>query len=935
MKKHTKNGFFLSETMVVIAVVAVVLLGVFKIFSSVYSKYKESENYNTTNATNAVVSIKKYYQSVGFDYATLLGSNYYVELTNSDTFDSEYYDNLKQLLKIDNVYLIDMAQLFSGENINVFDTSFRKYLKTLQNSGSTVILASISNDSEYGSVTVVSGETPTLVGNIDDEFIYAVPVNGTYEDPGYINWTGDAPTTEWETELDTSTPGTYYLRYSFDGYLLRRKVIVYQQNYAYTGSYQTFSVPSSGYYKIELWGASGGAGRNGNADTINELTRGYGGYTSGIIYLEAASQLYLYLGEEGEDQTGTTAYSYGVGGYNGGGDGGYENTTETYPENGAGGGGATDVRLVSGNWDNSTSLASRIMVAGAAGGGGSGDNVLTYAGDGGYLVGESVSTYTIGGGQDSGYQLGVGKTGYISSSNYGAYGGGGSGYYGGTWTSSNTSTTVPIGGGGGSSFISGFAGVNAITSSSSTTPTNNILHYSGKYFIDGEVEGGVNEGNGSAKITYISNTVPEKTNTDLNGVRYIKDCINGSTSSTTDIWLEIQAIYNATNVAYGKTVTGTVAQNSSYPYSRITDGNINYSVYARPDTYGLQCVTVDLGQTYDLDEIAVWHYWIDGRRFYENTTYVSSDNSTWIKAISNNDPETSNGKRVNAWDEPLTRNNTGLEDVQFVRDCVDGSSVNTGNHWVELQAIKDGTNLASGITATGTTAITNVSYITDNAAVTANYASETAGAKCVTIDLGQQYDLDEVRVWHYFSDSRTYYGNLTYTSTNGTIWNPIIATEASETTSGKVVTAWNGTLTMKTTNLNNARYVKDCMNGSSANTGNHWVELKAIKDGVNLALGLTATGTSSISNVAYITDGSITTSNYSQTSTTGSLQCITIDLGQTYDLDEIAVWHYYYDGRTYYDNVTYVSSDNSTWVEAMNTGDQAETSKGKRVDAWR
>ncbi|HOO68523.1 MAG TPA: hypothetical protein PLC53_04060 [Bacilli bacterium] len=86
--KNNKKGFFLSETIVVIAIVVVVLLGVFKLFSSVYNKYKESENYNTITATNVAINVKNFYQSSSFDYETLLGSNFYVDLTNSSIYDS-------------------------------------------------------------------------------------------------------------------------------------------------------------------------------------------------------------------------------------------------------------------------------------------------------------------------------------------------------------------------------------------------------------------------------------------------------------------------------------------------------------------------------------------------------------------------------------------------------------------------------------------------------------------------------------------------------------------------------------------------------------------------------------------------------------------------------------------------------------------------------
>ena len=113
--------------------------------------------------------------------------------------------------------------------------------------------------------------------------------------------------------------------------------------FAYTGSVKTFTVPETGKYKIEAWGAAGGI-------NLNPELVGKGGYTSGIITLTKGEKLYLRVG-------GTTTVE--AGGYNGGGDGSrsYNGASAT----GVGGGGASDIRL-------DDSLNSRIMVA--AGGGG-------------------------------------------------------------------------------------------------------------------------------------------------------------------------------------------------------------------------------------------------------------------------------------------------------------------------------------------------------------------------------------------------------------------------------------------------------------------------------------------------------------------------------------------------------------------------------------
>ena len=158
-----------------------------------------------------------------------------------------------------------------------------------------------------------------------------------------------------------------------------------------------------------------------------------------------------------------------------------------------------------------------------------------------------------------------------------------------------------------------------------------------------------NEGNGYAKITYVREK-PKKKTTKLDNVRYIKNCTNYSSYGNSNHWLEVQAIKDGVNIAKGKGVTGTTSESASYPYSRITDGDITYTNYARPTSYSAnQCITVDLGSTYDLDEIAVWNYFGDQRRYYDNITSVSSDNNSWTEVIDEASIETSNGHRINAY----------------------------------------------------------------------------------------------------------------------------------------------------------------------------------------------------------------------------------------------------------------------------------------------
>lgn len=139
-------------------------------------------------------------------------------------------------------------------------------------------------------------------------------------------------------------------------------------DYNYTGSEQSFIIPSTGYYQLEVWGAQGG---NDPEDPILD-PGGRGGYSTGEVLLTAGTTIYIYVGSQG---TGCTTSSWWS----------------------TGGGGATDMRLVGGPWDNSAGLYSRIIVAGGGGGrhGKGYESLQGYIGnDGGGL---SAPTFTTNG----------------------------------------------------------------------------------------------------------------------------------------------------------------------------------------------------------------------------------------------------------------------------------------------------------------------------------------------------------------------------------------------------------------------------------------------------------------------------------------------------------------------------------------------------------
>jgi len=230
------------------------------------------------------------------------------------------------------------------------------------------------------------------------------------------------------------------------------------QTFNYTGSQQTFTVPSGvSTITIKVWGGQGGSGGYYSSATYCS-TGGKGGYATGDLSVTAGNTVYVYVGGQGEGFATCNTYMRSqpqkFGGWNGGGNG----YGGTYP--GTGGGGASDIRY------GGTSISDRKIIAGGGGGGGNAytSTQLSNGGAGGGASGETMANSTqfynrtpgSGATQSSGNSSGVG-----SSANQNLSGGGGGGYYGGGIGNNST------GGGGGSGYIGGVSNGSTITGNTS------------------------------------------------------------------------------------------------------------------------------------------------------------------------------------------------------------------------------------------------------------------------------------------------------------------------------------------------------------------------------------------------------------------------------------------------------------------------------------
>ena len=431
--------------------------------------WKTSNDYYWSGITNKTISFYAYYPSTISNVNHTAGS--------SPTLSYTVPDNVS-----------DQIDIMTSTNNNV--------------SGNTNSSTPLTFNHIFAAIQFSVGSAGIGSGTISSISIGNVANSGTYTfGGGWSNVTGSKTFTISQSKSIAGTSGediysgnytlmmipqafnniTITVTYSNGGTLTKTisgsweggKIYTYNLSYPqrifnYTGNVQTYTVPITGIYKLEVWGAQGSGG-------------GYGGYSYGNLAITQNNQLYICIGSSL--------------GYNGGNP---PIALDAYNP----GGGASHISTTNrGELVNYKNYQSEILIV--AGGGGSGEWTGAIGGSGGGLVGGN-SNYNVNlnNGGNSGYQLeaATGGTqtagGKTASTTFdingikvdGSFGQGGYGYSGtdaggiggGGWYGGGGS--VYVGGGGGGS---GYLGSNLI---SGTSGMNN----------------GVRLGNGYARITFIS-----------------------------------------------------------------------------------------------------------------------------------------------------------------------------------------------------------------------------------------------------------------------------------------------------------------------------------------------------------------------------------------------------------------------------------------------
>jgi RHS repeat-associated protein/uncharacterized repeat protein (TIGR01451 family) len=142
------------------------------------------------------------------------------------------------------------------------------------------------------------------------------------------------------------------------------------------------------------------------------------------------------------------------------------------------------------------------------------------------------------------------------------------------------------------------------------------------------------------------------------------------------------------------------------------------------------------------------------------------------------------------------------------------------------------TNIALYKHVTGSSTLYRQEYANDGLADAANSTDAGTGIQYLQVDLGEAYYVNQVKLWHYFDDGRTYRDVIVMLCPDSACASKTIVfnndgnnsagfgtgtdAEYAETSNGKSITF----------SAVSARYVRLYSNGSNADTGNHYVEVK-------------------------------------------------------------------------------------------------------------
>lgn len=151
----------------------------------------------------------------------------------------------------------------------------------------------------------------------------------------------------------------------------------------------------------------------------------------------------------------------------------------------------------------------------------------------------------------------------------------------------------------------------------------------------------------SDSITEISNTgnVFSEVRETGRKIRYIRDTISGNTANVANHWCEIQA-YNSVGENFAFNKNSKLMNADSWTKTLVTDGQTISNPYYPGSNGRSSYIDIDLGMVEQINSIKVWHYYADGRTYYDHKVEVSKDGVAWDVIYQGEHPETSDGWEI-------------------------------------------------------------------------------------------------------------------------------------------------------------------------------------------------------------------------------------------------------------------------------------------------
>ena len=152
------------------------------------------------------------------------------------------------------------------------------------------------------------------------------------------------------------------------------------------------------------------------------------------------------------------------------------------------------------------------------------------------------------------------------------------------------------------------------------------------------------------------------------------------------------------DIALNKPVTTS----DGTPGQMATDGDLNTANYVSM-AGGVQWLQVDLGRSYDVSQVKLWHYYGDARTYHDVVVQLSNAASfdSGVTTIFNNDANNTSGLGAGT-DAAYAETSAGKSIVlstpvnaRYIRSYSDGSTVNIWNHYVEVEAFGQAAACAS------------------------------------------------------------------------------------------------------------------------------------------------------------------------------------------------------------------------------------------------